>query len=207
MAALACVAVGVAGGGVALATSDSEPLVACASKKGGELRLVDEASECGKKEESVRWNRRGVQGLPGLKGARGNDGARGPAGSPGAAGPQGQAGLPGPAGPKGSGIGTIVVRSGEKVLVPNEGPVNRVGSASCLEGERAISGGQQIEAAEDGNRQGEYHTFVVTSQPTPEFFPTDQAPTGWFAKVTNTSGPTASGGAVSYMTVHAVCVS
>jgi hypothetical protein len=104
------------------------------------------------------------------------------------------------------GIGTVVVRSGSPVIVPNEGALNKYATASCRPGEQAISGGQQIEAV-GANREGEYRTFTVASQPMPEYYPTNLAPTGWFAKVTNLSGSTANGGAPSKLTVHVVCVS
>ena len=53
-------------------------IVACAKKSGGDLRLVEKASECSSSERAVTWSASGGQGPVG---ARGLAGAAGPAGN------------------------------------------------------------------------------------------------------------------------------
>ena len=95
-------------------------IVGCQKPGTGFLRVVQEASDCRRKERVVTWNERGpagpqgpagpagaqgAVGPPGPKGDTGSAGATGPAGPIGPigpAGPAGAAGPPGPAGPAGA---------------------------------------------------------------------------------------------------------
>ncbi|MCL1586901.1 MAG: hypothetical protein M3092_00655, partial [Actinomycetia bacterium] len=67
--------------GIAVAqVGDDEVIQACADTKGGDLRLVDTAEDCTKKEVLVAWNQVGPQGSPGIDGTDGTDGIDGIAG-------------------------------------------------------------------------------------------------------------------------------
>lgn len=58
--------------GIALAqVGDDGVIHACTDTKGGDLRLVDTAEDCTKKEVPVSWNQVGPQGLPGIDGVDG----------------------------------------------------------------------------------------------------------------------------------------
>ena len=86
--------------GVGYAVSDrpqvsTTTISACAKKEGGDLRLVDSASECKKQERFVSWNAvgpPGPSGPAGPKGDTGATGAKGDTGTPGAPGAQGTTG-------------------------------------------------------------------------------------------------------------------
>jgi hypothetical protein len=55
--------------GIAVAqVSDDGVIYACSDTKGGDLRLVDSADDCEKKEVAVAWNQEGPQGNPGVDG-------------------------------------------------------------------------------------------------------------------------------------------
>jgi hypothetical protein len=54
--------------------SDGGGMYACADAKDGDLRLVDTADDCTKKEVAVSWNQEGPQGAPGIDGVDGIDG-------------------------------------------------------------------------------------------------------------------------------------
>ena len=76
--AVAVMSVVLAGGGLALAVgTDSEGLVACARNKDGRMRLVDDPSDCRRRETAVSWNVAGPQGDPGVQGETGPQGADG----------------------------------------------------------------------------------------------------------------------------------
>jgi hypothetical protein len=61
--------------GIALAqVGDDGVVYACADAKDGDLRLVDTADDCRKKEVSMSWNQEGPQGVPGVNGIDGIDG-------------------------------------------------------------------------------------------------------------------------------------
>lgn len=87
---------------------------ACYRESNGDVRLVENASECRNNENFIRWNQTGQEGPQGpagvagaagpagLRGLQGNPGASGPQGVPG---PQGQTGPQGPQGPSGTGGG------------------------------------------------------------------------------------------------------
>jgi hypothetical protein len=97
-AASAVLALAVGGGAFASAQGESGSapdgeIKACVTKKSGRLRLVDDASDCNRRERFVSWSTTGSPGPPGAQGPAG------PAGEPGAAGPQGPAG---PAGADGA---------------------------------------------------------------------------------------------------------
>lgn len=87
--------------GAAIALHDAGTIHACASSRGGDLRLVADAGACGKSEFSVEWNKQGPAGPQGPQGPMGAPGPAGPQGDPGPQGPQGPEGPQGPAGPTG----------------------------------------------------------------------------------------------------------
>lgn len=103
------------------------------------------------------------------------------------------------------GVGTLVVRSSEDVIVPQSGPINRQARAFCEAGEQAISGGVDITGIRGGARTGEYFTFVVRDQPLPEP-PAGKAPEGWLAEATNVSAKFGQG-EDSVLRAHVVCAS
>ncbi len=79
----------------------------CYMKDSGQLRIVNDASQCKSTETFIQWNETGPQGLAGPQGpigpigpagAQGAVGPAGPQGLTGAQGPQGVAGAAGPAG-------------------------------------------------------------------------------------------------------------
>jgi hypothetical protein len=84
------------GGGSALAAgsliSSGAQINGCVGKQGA-LRVLKPNAKCGRREQTIAWNRQGVQGLPGAIGQVGATGATG------ASGPKGDTGNPGPPGP------------------------------------------------------------------------------------------------------------
>jgi hypothetical protein len=92
--------IAVAGAQAAIPTPPST-IVACVHHGNGGFY---QARHCARKDASMSWNARGLQGpagAPGPKGEQGAPGTTGPAGERGPAGPQGAAGERGPAGPAG----------------------------------------------------------------------------------------------------------
>ena len=90
--ALPTVAVLGAGGAFAAAAipGSDGTITGCYTSGGGQqgnLRVVDDGAHCAKGETQIKWNQKGVQGVPGPEGPSG---------------PQGQAGAQGPAGANGS---------------------------------------------------------------------------------------------------------
>ena len=105
--ASAVLALAVGGGAFASATggSDDSPdgeIRACVKKHTGKLRVVDEASDCRRRETFLAWNTSGSPGPPGEQGPAGPAGPPGEDGPPGAPGPPGATGPAGPAGPPGT---------------------------------------------------------------------------------------------------------
>jgi hypothetical protein len=77
--------------GIAIAqVGDDGVIYACADEKGGDLRLVDAADDCKKKEVSVSWNQEGPQGEPGIDGVDGTGGTNGTNGEDGTDGVDGE---------------------------------------------------------------------------------------------------------------------
>src|SRR3954463_16341043 len=70
-------------------------IYACYGNSNGQLRRVNNPSECKNNETALAWN------IQGLKGDKGDTGPQGPQGNTGATGPQGPAGTHGTAGPQG----------------------------------------------------------------------------------------------------------
>lgn len=68
------------------ALTATEVITACKSSSNGQVRLVDDASECRGQEVAVTWNADGPQGPPGQQGP---PGAQGPPGPPGPGGGSG----------------------------------------------------------------------------------------------------------------------
>jgi hypothetical protein len=89
--------------GVAYATAavvaSTSVINACTNDKNGELRMVEAAGACRRKESPVTWN---VQGPQGDVGPAGSQGLKGDAGATGVQGPPGPTGPQGPAGPAGT---------------------------------------------------------------------------------------------------------
>lgn len=99
---IAAAIVGLVFGATAVgANTDDNEIHGCAQKDNGQVRIVDDPSECRNSEEAVSWNQIGPEGPPGPQGPPGPEGPAGPAGPEGPAGPQGEAGPPGPEGPPG----------------------------------------------------------------------------------------------------------
>ena len=99
-----------------------------------------------------------------------------PAGAPGRQGAAGAQGRAGPAGPAGSAIGKLVVRRGAVSSIP-AGTFGIV-TASCLPGERAVSGGGAV--------SGSTGWSAVDSFPTPTL--EGDTPTGWRFDAQNATG-------------------
>lgn len=74
---------------------------ACASRKGGRLRLSS-TGRCLRAERAIGWNVRGPSGTPGPAGAAGPAGVLGSKGDPGPPGPRGPEGARGPKGESGT---------------------------------------------------------------------------------------------------------
>jgi hypothetical protein len=83
LAAVAAMAVAVAGVALAQNSGDTTVIHACKHPSGGWLRQVSTAAQCRRREKAVSWN------VAGPKGDKGDPGAPGPAGPPG---PKGDAG-------------------------------------------------------------------------------------------------------------------
>lgn len=147
------VAAGITGLAVAASSGTGDVINACASKKTGELRLIDRskrgtAGTCRTSERGVVWSVAGPAGEAGVAGAQGPNGAVGPQGVAGANGVNGSDGAPGPEGPKGEpGLpGTTI---GTSVRGPNgpPGPTGPVGARGVPgptgpQGAAAYSGGE-----------------------------------------------------------------
>jgi hypothetical protein len=101
----------------------------------------------------------------------------------------------------------VIVRSSAAVTVPYAGPINRQAFATCLPGEKVISGGADVEPVAGGTRRGEYFTYIVRDRPMPNS-PAGQTPNGWVAEATNNSAHLASeGGENSVLRAYVVCAS
>ena len=100
-------------------------------------------------------------------------GPRGPAGI------NGSAGATGPTGPTGTaGATSVTIRIGSPVNFSGANPGNL--TASCANGERAVSGGVNVAGETDGNVTGAAR--MVESYPTPAT--AGAVPTGWAVAVT-----------------------
>jgi hypothetical protein len=123
------VVVATVGTSVAFATGgDGDTIYACV-KDNGDLRLVDDPTDCKKKERLVSWNTVGPPGPPG---------------------PPGEDGAPGEAGPPGlTNIAPVYSRIGS---TPEPTPPDTVGNpaAYCFPGDQVISGGFYLHGAITG---------------------------------------------------------
>lgn len=100
---LVCAVVVAALAGVAVAAHDTNTIHACRNDATGDLRAVDDPSQCNPRRESaLAWNVQGPQGPQGPEGPAGPEGPRGPRGEAGPQGPAGPQGATGPAGPPGA---------------------------------------------------------------------------------------------------------
>lgn len=99
---VAVAAMGVAGVAHAASDTGSDDVVqACVHRQSGNVRIVDDPSNCRKPETPLSWNEQGGVGSPGPEGPEGPRGPAGPQGDPGPVGPQGPQGDPGPQGEDG----------------------------------------------------------------------------------------------------------
>ena len=73
-------------------------IFACVNDTNGNMRNVDDPSECRRHEHSIEWN---ISGPTGASGPSGPSGLPGPAGPTGTTGPDGATGPTGPSGPTG----------------------------------------------------------------------------------------------------------
>lgn len=92
------------GVGIAYAETGGGVINACV-KSNGDVRIVNQASDCKNNETYLQWNITGQQGSKGDTGAQGPQGLTGPtgaAGSQGPAGPKGDTGVQGPKGDTGA---------------------------------------------------------------------------------------------------------
>ncbi len=85
---------------VASADNGAGAITACV-KENGDIRIVDHARECRRRESPLVWDVEGSAGPQGPAGVAGPPGEAGPAGEPGAPGPEGPRGQTGPVGPAG----------------------------------------------------------------------------------------------------------
>jgi hypothetical protein len=81
--------------------ADESIIYGCYLKNRGQLRVVNDISECKSWEVPISWNEMGIQGPKGDPGQTGAQGPKGDKGDTGATGPQGPVGLTGPQGPQG----------------------------------------------------------------------------------------------------------
>ncbi len=117
VAAIAAVAIAQA------AIPDASGVIHACYKSNGNLRVVDSAANCKKKETALVWNQTGLQGIPG---------------------PQGQPGPAGPAGPAGVSGYEIINHLG---TLPLNGTVAVI--ATCSPGKRVFGGGYVVPAVGD----------------------------------------------------------
>ncbi|HEX6207510.1 MAG TPA: hypothetical protein VF058_04040 [Actinomycetota bacterium] len=111
-------------GGVAAATHDPDTIHACVHKQTGQVRVVDDASDCKPQETPLEWN------------------VEGPAG------PQGPEGPPGPQGEPG-GLGGHEVVQSDLILI---GPGEKLGEiALCPRGKVVTGGGHTVPGQFDPN--------------------------------------------------------
>jgi collagen triple helix repeat protein len=113
-------------------SSSGREILGCYARAGGELRIVQNDSECRRGEIPIGWSARGSRGPRGPKGTRGVDGsigARGAKGSPGPAGSRGVDGTPGSPGTDGQdGVPGLEGQSGPEGSAGPEGPSGEPGT-------------------------------------------------------------------------------
>jgi uncharacterized protein YkwD len=123
--------------GAAYAYTDNGVIHACV-KDNGQVRIVNNASECKAQETHIEWNivgPTGAQGEIGPQGPQGEQGLQGeigPQGLQGEAGPQGERGLQGEQGPQGE--------KGIQGPIGPEGPVGPQGPAGTLTSLESLEG-------------------------------------------------------------------
>jgi hypothetical protein len=125
--------------GAAYALTDGGVVIHACVKDNGQVRIVNEASECKAQETHIFWNITGPQGQQGQKGDKGDPGApgaagaQGPAGSEGDTGPAGPDGAVGPQGQQGAdgapGLQGPMGATGPKGDIGPAGPVGGTGPA------------------------------------------------------------------------------
>ena len=123
--------------------ADAQVINACYNSRNGDLRRVDDPSECRSSETALSWNIEGIQGEPGPQGPKGDKGDKGDIGDTGPMGPPGpkgdkgdigDAGPQGPPGPQGPAGGFDLSRVYTKIC-------NNVLDCMCdVEGDVIVSG-------------------------------------------------------------------
>ena len=173
--ATAVLALAVGGGAFASATGGSEDsptgeIQACVKKSTGKLRIVDEASDCHRRQERfISWSATGTPGPPGAAGPAGPAGPageRGPAGEDGAPGERGPAGDRGPAGETGpAGPPGPAGESSALEVTRSFGPVNGAAFAASLSVLTLpdIPAGAYVLASKVNIRTGTASTFTATN--------------------------------------------
>lgn len=156
-----------------VAGDDSQVITAC-KKNGGAMRLVDNPSRCGPKEQVVQWNV-GGGGEPGPPGPAGGTGPAGPAGAdgaPGAPGAPGEQGPPGQQGPPGEGGGGLSLLKYVLGSFPvSEGVLMR--EAPCGDGLYVVGGGVRLTP----------YTHLMESYPGDGSATGQYGSKGWFVRV------------------------
>jgi hypothetical protein len=161
-------------------------ITACKSDSNGQIRLVDDASECRNNEVAVTWNSEGPVGPAGATGAAGPAGPAGPAGATGPAGPAGPAGPQGPAGPSGGQYGGGLDKLEYVTAGPNQASQQAV-EAVCSEGMHVVGG-----AVRNRPQPG----TIRASHPSDGSGSGLRGTRGWYGVVAGGSGP---------FSVYAIC--
>jgi hypothetical protein len=135
------VAAAVAYAAVSALTANDGVIQACANTVNGQLRLLDDGSQCRGNETATSWNQTGPTGD---SGPTGQSGATGPTGPIGPSGPAGKDGEPGPPGADGTGV------TGYEVVSVTSNPISSglspTTSANCPAGKRPLGGGAKNSA-------------------------------------------------------------
>ncbi len=184
MAVVLLVMLGTLLGGAMVSTlqaSDGSSVHGCVNP-GGQIRIVNDPSECKKQETNLDWSITGPAGPAGPAGPMGPVGPMGPAGPMGPMGPVGPIGPAGPAGPVGP-AGQPGVSGYEIVQAAvnlNPGTVTQW-DATCPSGKRVLGGGVSASISS---------AVVFGNKP--------QGDTAWRGEVYNPTDP-------GTMTVFAIC--
>lgn len=148
-------------GGVAIAQTSSTGVITACVGQNGNLRLVDDASECRGQETVITWNQQGPEGPQGPAG--GPEGPQGPEGPEGPAGPQGEQGIQGEPGVDGiDGVSGWVQANNLDVPASPNSFAQAV--ASCPAGKKVLGGGFHGSAVVD--ETGTQRLEILHSRPT-----------------------------------------
>jgi hypothetical protein len=144
-------------GGAAYAYAEDGVIQACV-KDNGQVRIVNQASDCKAQETHIQWNIIGSQGPKGDKGDTGATGAIGPTGPAGETGPTGPIGAIGPQGLKGD--------TGAQGAKGDTGATGATGPAGP-QGEKGDTGATGAQGVPGVVRSySKYHYFTVAGPAT-----------------------------------------